>query len=172
MRAATGEIVAFIDDDAYPDLHWLRFLALAFRDGAYVAVGGPNLPPPDDGWMADAVANGPGGPNPVLLSDRVAEHIPGCNMACPSEALDTIGGFDSVFGTAGDDVDVCWRLRDRGGVIGYARAPSSGTTAAPPSAGSGSSRSDTARRKPSWSANGPRGITRPGSWAGLDASTS
>src|SRR5207302_1420366 len=120
IRAATGEIVAFIDDDAYPDLHWLRFLALAFRDGTYVAVGGPNLPPPDDGWMADAVANAPGGPNPVLLSDRVAEHIPGCNMAFRKEALEAIGGFDSVFRTAGDDVDVCWRLRDRGGVIGYA----------------------------------------------------
>jgi O-antigen biosynthesis protein len=120
IRAATGEIVAFIDDDAYPDLHWLRFLALAFRDGAYVAVGGPNLPPPDDGWMADAVANAPGGPNPVLLSDRVAEHIPGCNMAFRKEALEAIGGFDSIFRTAGDDVDVCWRLRDRGGVIGYA----------------------------------------------------
>src|SRR6266550_1471073 len=120
IRAATGEIVAFIDDDAYPDLHWLRFLALAFRDGTYVAVGGPNLPPPDDGWVADAVANAPGGPNPVLLSDRVAEHIPGCNMAFRKEALEVIGGFDSVFRTAGDDVDVCWRLRDRGGVIGYA----------------------------------------------------
>src|SRR5438445_586939 len=120
IRASTGEIVAFIDDDAYPDLHWLRFLALAFRDGTYVAVGGPNLPPPDDGWMADAVANAPGGPNPVLLSDRVAEHIPGCNMAFRKEALEAIGGFDSVFRTAGDDVDVCWRLRDRGGVIGYA----------------------------------------------------
>src|SRR5437660_90579 len=76
IRASTGEIVAFIDDDAYPDLHWLRFLALAFRDGTYVAVGGPNLPPPDDGWMADAVANAPGGPYTVLLSDRVAGHIP------------------------------------------------------------------------------------------------
>src|SRR2546421_536077 len=61
IGASTGEIVAFIDDDAYPDLHWLRFLALAFRDGAYVAVGGPNLPPPDDGWMADAVGNAPSG---------------------------------------------------------------------------------------------------------------
>ena len=121
-RAAAGEIVAFIDDDAYPEIHWLRFLALAFMEGKYVGVGGPNLPPPNDGWIADAVANAPGGPNPVLLSDTVAEHIPGCNMAFRKDALEAIGGFDPVFRAAGDDVDVCWRLRDRGGLIGYSPA--------------------------------------------------
>src|SRR5881396_91727 len=121
-RAAAGDIVAFIDDDAYPEIHWLRFLALAFMEGKYVGVGGPNLPPPNDGWIADAVANAPGGPNPVLLSDTVAEHIPGCNMAFRKDALEAIGGFDPVFRAAGDDVDVCWRLRDRGGLIGYSPA--------------------------------------------------
>src|SRR5438128_4370935 len=121
-QAATGEIVAFIDDDAYPEIHWLRFLALAFMEGKYVGVGGPNLPPPNDGWRADAVANAPGGPNPVLISDTIAEHIPGCNMAFWKDALEAIGGFDPVFRTAGDDVDVCWRLRDRGGLIGYSPA--------------------------------------------------
>ena len=121
-QVAAGEIVAFIDDDAYPEIHWLRFLALAFMEGKYVGVGGPNLPPPNDGWIADAVANAPGGPNPVLLSDTVAEHIPGCNMAFRKEALEAIGGFDRVFRAAGDDVDVCWRLRDRGGLIGYTPA--------------------------------------------------
>src|SRR6058998_3929078 len=121
-QVAAGEIVAFIDDDAYPEIHWLRFLALAFMEGKYVGVGGPNLPPPNDGWIADAVANVPGGPNPVLLSDTVAEHIPGCNMAFRKDALEAIGGFDPVFRAAGDDVDICWRLRDRGGLIGYSPA--------------------------------------------------
>src|SRR5207249_11128618 len=50
-QVAAGEIVAFIDDDAYPEIHWLRFLALAFMEGKYVGVGGPNLPPPNDGWI-------------------------------------------------------------------------------------------------------------------------
>src|SRR2546427_9406651 len=121
-RAATGEIVAFIDDDAYPEIHWLRFLALAFMEGKYVGVGGPNLPPPNDGWIADAGAHGPGGPDPLRLSATVAEHNPGCNMAFRKDALEAIGGFDPVFRTAGDDVDVCWRLRDRGGLIGYSPA--------------------------------------------------
>ncbi len=122
IQAATGEIVAFIDDDAYPDIHWLRFLALSLIEGKYVGVGGPNLSPPKDGWKAEAVANAPGGPNPVLLSDTVAEHIPGCNMAFRKDALEVVGGFDPIFRVAGDDVDLCWRLRDRGGVIGFSPA--------------------------------------------------
>jgi len=121
IDAATGEIVAFIDDDAYPDPHWLRFLALAFKEGKYAGVGGPNLPVPEDGWKSEAVGNAPG-PNPVVLTERVAEHIPGCNMAFKRNALKEIGGFDPVFRTAGDDVDLCWRIRESGGVIGYSPA--------------------------------------------------
>ena len=121
IDAATGDIIAFIDDDAYPDPHWLRFLALAFKEGKYAGVGGPNLPIPEDGWKSEAVANAPG-PNPVLHTDRVAEHIPGCNMAFKRDALKEIGGFDPVFRTAGDDVDLCWRIRQSGGTIGYSSA--------------------------------------------------
>src|SRR5438552_9986942 len=32
INAATKEIIAFIDDDAYPDEDWLRFLALSLKD--------------------------------------------------------------------------------------------------------------------------------------------
>jgi len=41
-------------------------------------------------------------------------------MAFRREALEAIDGFDPIFRVAGDDVDLCWRLRDRGGVIGFA----------------------------------------------------
>lgn len=116
---ATGEIVAYIDDDAYPDPHWLKYLAWTFISGNYMAVGGPNLAPPGDGQIAACVANAPGGPVHVLISDREAEHIPGCNMSFRRAALDAIGGFDTRYRTAGDDVDVCWRLQDRGWKIGF-----------------------------------------------------
>jgi GT2 family glycosyltransferase len=118
-RAATGEIVAYIDDDASPDPHWLHFLAEGFRTAPHVAMGGPNVPPPDEPPIAQCVASAPGGPIHVLLSDREAEHLPGCNMAFRRWALEAVGGFDRRFRTAGDDVDVCWRLQARGWTLGF-----------------------------------------------------
>jgi hypothetical protein len=77
-------------------------------------VGGPNVVPEDDGWVAQCVARSPGGPTHVLLDDTVAEHIPGCNMAFRRWALAEVGGFDPTYTKAGDDVDICWRLQERG----------------------------------------------------------
>src|SRR5262249_13132319 len=116
IAAATGEIVAFIDDDAYPDPHWLQYLASEFLNGRHADVagaGGPNLAPQGDGLVASCVARAPGGPSHVLLSDTLAEHIPGCNMAFRARCLREVGGFDVRFRAAGDDVDLCWRLIER-----------------------------------------------------------
>ncbi len=118
-QASTGEIVAYIDDDAYPDPHWLDYLVHCFNKYDVVGVGGPNLAPPGDGPIADCVYNAPGGPVHVLLTARVAEHIPGCNMAFRRSALEAVGGFDPCFRTAGDDVDLCWRMQERGWQIGF-----------------------------------------------------
>ncbi len=122
LEAAAGEIVAYTDDDARPDPHWLRYLAATFLSTDYVGVGGPNLSPSRSNATALCVANSPGGPNHVLLNDREAEHIPGCNMAFRKSALLAVGGFDPRFRTAGDDVDICWSLQERGWRIGFSPA--------------------------------------------------
>lgn len=119
LEAATGTIVAYIDDDAFPDPHWLTYVAASFTGADHVGVGGPNIPPPGDGIVAECVAAAPGGPIHVLLSDREAEHIPGCNMAFRRDALLAIGGFDPQFRVAGDDVDICWRVQERGWTLGF-----------------------------------------------------
>jgi glycosyltransferase involved in cell wall biosynthesis len=122
ISAARGEIVAFTDSDCRADEDWLYYLVSELLMGRFVGVGGHNLLPPEDSSVAAAVMVSPGGPAHVMLNDRLAEHIPGCNMVFYKWALTEINGFDPVFRRAGDDVDVCWRLQERGYQIGFSPA--------------------------------------------------
>lgn len=122
LEHATGEIVAYTDDDTRPDPHWLTYLAVTFMTTDHVGVGGSNIAPPGDGFYADCISNSPGNPVHVLLTDQIAEHIAGCNSAFRRTALQEIGGYDERFRVAGDDVDICWRLQERGWTIGFSPA--------------------------------------------------
>jgi glycosyltransferase involved in cell wall biosynthesis len=117
--AARGELIAFLDADAYPTPEWPYYLALGLDSRDVGGVGGPNLPPPDDPPGAHVVARSPGGPVHVLTSDDRAEHIPGCNMAFWKIVLSEVGGFDPVYTAAGDDIDFCWKALDRNWKIGF-----------------------------------------------------
>ncbi len=131
LAAATGEIVAYIDDDAWPDPHWLTYLAATFLSTDHVGVGGPNIPPDRDGPIAECVANAPGGPVHVLLSDGATTWTSA--GACSSRA----------------------------GPSGSARARWSGTTGATASGPTGSSSRVTARQRPCSSGSGRRNTMRP-----------
>ena len=120
LAEAIGAIVAYTDADVRVDPDWLTYLVQPMLTSAFVGSGGPNVVPPDDPFVAQCVARAPGGPTHVLLDDREAEHVPGCNMAFRRDALAGIGGFNPVYLRAGDDVDVCWRLQAKGFKIGFA----------------------------------------------------
>jgi GT2 family glycosyltransferase len=120
--AAGGEVLAYTDADCMPDADWLRYLVGTLVRAGVAAVGGPNLPPAPPARVPAAVGSAPGGPTHVLLDDETAEHVPGCNMAVRRAVLDEVGGFDPQFHTAGDDVDLCWRLQDRGHRIAFSPA--------------------------------------------------
>lgn len=111
-QRATGDLVAYLDSDAYPTPEWPYYLALGLDGPEVGGVGGPNLPPPGGSPAAERVARAPGGPVHVLLSDDRAEHVPGANMAFWRTVLEQVGGFDEVYTAAGDDVDVCWKVLD------------------------------------------------------------
>ena len=116
---AAGEILAYTDDDCIADQDWLTYLALAFRDPTIAAAGGPNIPPPAENFSQACVIAAPGGPAHVLLTDTTAEHLPGCNLAVRRSAFTEVGGFLPKYHAAGDDVDFCWRLLERGYAIGF-----------------------------------------------------
>ncbi|MEP7016012.1 MAG: glycosyltransferase, partial [Verrucomicrobiota bacterium] len=117
--AAKGDVFVYTDSDCMADVDWLYYLIGTLLSGDYAGVGGPNVPPPARNWVQACVAAAPGGPSHVLLTDTVAEHIPGCNMAFRRWAFENIGGFDAEYRKAGDDVDFCWRLQQAGCVIAF-----------------------------------------------------
>ena len=119
IRQARGDVVAYLDSDAFPCPEWPYYLALGFDAPTVGGVGGPNLPPAEDPLGAHMVARAPGGPVHVLVSDDRAEHVPGCNMAFWKEGLEELGGFDPIYTAAGDDVDFCWKVLDQNWDIGF-----------------------------------------------------
>lgn len=122
MNAARGEVIVYTDSDCEADEDWLYYLALALVRSGHVGMGGPNLIPDEESWVADCVGLSPGGPTHVMVDDRTAEHVPGCNMAFYAWALKQVNGFDPQYRAAGDDVDVIWRLQNLGYSIGFSPA--------------------------------------------------
>jgi O-antigen biosynthesis protein len=116
---AKGEVLAYTDSDCMADTDWLYYLISTLVSGDYAGVGGPNVTPPAQNWTQACVAAAPGGPSHVLLTDTIAEHIPGCNMAFYRWAFENVGGFDPEYHKAGDDVDFCWRIQQAGWVIAF-----------------------------------------------------
>jgi len=122
MNAARGEVVVYTDSDCEADEDWLYYLALSLVRSGHAGMGGPNLIPDEGSWVADCVGVSPGGPTHVMIDDRTAEHVPGCNMAFYTAILKQVNGFDPQFRKAGDDVDVIWRIQNLGRSIGFSPA--------------------------------------------------
>jgi glycosyltransferase involved in cell wall biosynthesis len=119
LYAARGEIIAYTDSDCVVDPDWLTLMVRAMVAGGFDGCGGPNYAPHEGGRVEGCVAAAPGAPCHVLVADDRAEHLAGCNMVFAKAALVAIGGFDAQFTSAGDDVDICWRLLDSGYRLGF-----------------------------------------------------
>jgi O-antigen biosynthesis protein len=122
MNAARGEVVVYTDSDCEADEDWLYYLALSLVRSGHGGMGGPNLIPDEGSWVADCVGLSPGGPTHVMIDDRTAEHVPGCNMAFYTTILKQVNGFDPQYRKAGDDVDLIWRIQNSGRSIGFSPA--------------------------------------------------
>ena len=107
LKAARGELVYFLDDDAEPRPENLRAGVAHFSDPAVQIVGGPNLCPPDAprleqvfavvlaSWLAFGPSRARYTPVGALRSSSEKELIL-CNMLARRQPLLELGGFDEA----------------------------------------------------------------------------
>ena len=115
IGAAKGDIVAFIDDDAYPDEHWLENAVKYFGEPTIAALGGPGVTPPGDGFWAKCGGRVyenlfvSGNYRYRYIGGRVRRDIddyPSCNLFVRRDVLNAIGGYRTDF-WPGEDTLLC-----------------------------------------------------------------
>ena len=127
IKAAKGEIVAFIDDDAYPDAHWIEYAVRYFGDETVGAVGGPGVTPPNDPFLARI--GGRVYDNWLVSGNyryrykaggvrRDVDDYPSCNLFVRKALLDSFGGYRTDF-WPGEDTLLCKDIVDSGKRIVY-----------------------------------------------------
>ena len=116
-QRATGAILAFLDDDAYPRPDWLRNAVAHFEDPAVAAVGGPAVTPPSDPPRARAgglvfeslLGGGPYAYRYVAGKRQDVDDYPSCNLLVRKADFDAVGGFDNRY-WPGEDTVLCMAL--------------------------------------------------------------
>lgn len=127
IRRAKGSIVAFIDDDARPEVNWIENAVGYFSDPSIGMVGGPGVTPPEDGYLSRIGGRIYGN---VLVSGnyryrfvsggicRDVDDLPSCNLFARKSLLDSIGGYRTDF-WPGEDTLLCKDVLDAGARIAY-----------------------------------------------------
>ncbi len=112
---AKGEILAFIDDDAYPRKDWLKNSVKYFEDEKVAAVGGPGVTPENDGDKEKAsgyVYSSWFGGSPSMryryipTKEREVDDYATCNLLVRKNIFQKVGGFDTKY-WPGEDTKLC-----------------------------------------------------------------
>ena len=124
---AEGEILAFTDDDAYPDSEWLTRIAEIFQNQAIAAIGGPAVTPKSDSFwqrisghiFASYLMSGPYRKR-YIRNGKVHEDydLPSVNLIVRKSIFKEVGGFDSTF-YPGEDTKLCLDIKKKGYQIIY-----------------------------------------------------
>lgn len=127
IKAAKGEIVAFIDDDAVADENWVRLLVEGYSDPSIGGVGGLVYGPGQTHYQFDnGVINKSGIPDAIRPSDKKIEDdefpiFMGTNCSFRRSALIEVGGFDPSFRYYHDESELCVRIAKAGHRLVYTR---------------------------------------------------
>jgi GT2 family glycosyltransferase len=117
-RAAAGDYVAYLDDDAVPESGWLEAVQDQVRRHAPDVLTGPHRPDfvaPRPAWFPDDYERWNLGDEPREL--RPDEHAIGVNLICRRDALAGVGGFRADLGMQrgrlgfGEEVELQERIR-------------------------------------------------------------
>lgn len=122
LKYASGKILAFLDDDAYPRPDWLKKMVPLFRSGNVAAVGGPALTPQSDGVLQkvsgaifESFVGGNFTRNRYLPIGKLAETLdwPTVNLLVWRDAFAEVGGFNCAY-WPGEDTKLCLDLLNAG----------------------------------------------------------
>ncbi len=114
---ARGQILAFLDDDAFPAKNWLKNAKSVFDETGTYALGGPAMTPPDAGvreklsgdilesWLSGGFTTY----RHVPRDRRNINDYPSVNLFVEKEAFIKVGGFDEAF-WPGEDTKLCLDL--------------------------------------------------------------
>lgn len=126
VAASTGAIIAFIDDDAYPDPDWLKNAVQLLEEEDVAAVGGPGLDPPDDSFwqiiggkiLASPMASGAEAFRTRKKPRRYVNDYPSFNFFIRRDVFTEVGGFQYEY-WRGEDTKLCLKIINRGAKILY-----------------------------------------------------
>lgn len=127
LKLATGDVVAFLDDDVVVDKNWLAAVDSFFRSGKYpVGQGIIRLPSPekDDPEVLELVERYRTIPRLEYRRPlQTIRTLNGANFFASRDVFDTVGGFDERLGPGAsgtsEDVDFARRLCAANIPIGY-----------------------------------------------------
>ncbi len=121
-RAASGEILAFIDSDCVASREWLRELVGFFSWSKVAAAGGLVVGFSDestlDRYEQVASSLNMGDRLSLMSDDDSMSYVPTCNLLVRKEVYLDLGGLREDL-HVGEDVDLCWRLRTAGWRLVY-----------------------------------------------------
>jgi Glycosyl transferase family 2 len=111
IRLATGDIVAFMDDDARAEPDWLERLVSPYQDDGVAGVGGyvqpdwlegrPGWFPSEFNWVVGCSYRG------LPSSAARVRNFIGANMSFRRSTLDDLGGFTAALGRTGANTAGC-----------------------------------------------------------------